>query len=277
MKIRPQMFLGLVAVACAALAGVHFATAQQGAPRLGTQKLQRPDNAQQQQRDASQRKRTRTDSRRSTTTVRTSSTMIRSSVFIGAPVSISGGTSLGTVQDVVLSEGGCVDYVIVNYDNRLVPVPWMAGTFRVADRAFLLTIEENQLAQLPVFTDFAQLSDATFVTKVNTFYKVEERSRDRRNDRDGRDNKGRDDKAKTESDKAKSDKAKSDGDSKQPAKSSEGAPAAEKKTDAPAAEKKSDAPAVKEKGTSETKKSDNPAPSKSPAPKQEPAKKAAEK
>jgi len=192
------MFVGLAAVSCVAIAGVHFATAQQATQRQGTQKIQRPDSAQQQQRDARQRTNDRTDNKnridgKQRTTVRkqTNTSIIRSSVFVGAPVSISGGASLGTVQDIVLSEGGCVDYVIVNYDNRLVPVPWMAGSFRATDRAFLLTLEESQLAQLPTFTDYAQLSDAAFVTKVNTFYKVDDRTRDRRNDKSSRDARGK--------------------------------------------------------------------------------------
>lgn len=274
MKIRPQMVLSLAAVGCVALAGVHFATAQQATQRQGTQKIQRPDSAQQQQRDARQRTDGRSDSKtridsKQRTTVRSSTktSIIRSSVFIGAPVSISGGVSLGTVQDVVLSDGGCVDFVIVNYDNRLVPVPWMAGTFRADDRAFLLTLQENQLAQLPTFTDFAQLSDTTFVTKVNTFYKVDERSRDRRNDRDGRDNKGRDDKGK-----ADSGKSQRDANSKQPAKSRDAAPRTEKKSDAPAGD---------QNRSSESKQNDsnnqNDSPSTTPAPKQDPAKKATEK
>jgi hypothetical protein len=129
-----------------------------------------------------------------------SAQFIRSSLVLNAPVTLSGGASLGTVQEFVINEGGCVDYMIVSYDNRLVPVPWSVATFQAEDRVIMLdAIDEAQLAQLPTITDFAELQNTEFVTKVNTFYKVDERSRDRRsNDQNRGDRPGkarRDDKA----------------------------------------------------------------------------------
>jgi len=259
------MALSLAAVGCVALAGVHFATAQQATQRQGTQRIQRPDSAQQQQRDARPRTDGRTESKtridsKQRTTVRssTNTSLIRSSVFVGAPVSISGGASLGTIQDIVLNEGGCADFVVVNYDNRLVPVPWMAGAFRAEDRAFVLTLEENQLAQLPTFTDFAQLSDATFVTKVNTFFKVDERTRDRRNDKSGR------------GDSTKGTRSNSIRDNSGSTKST-----------APRSGRTSESPAGDQNRSSQSKQNDttnpNSSPSTTPAPKQDPSKNATEK
>lgn len=236
MKVRPQTLIGLFAVGCMGVAGIHFADAQ--APR-GTKLPDRPDSVQQQQRDAAQRgTRTRNDRARiegrSRTAVR-ATTHIRSSVFIGAPVSLSGGASLGTVQEIVFGDGGCVDYVIVNYDNRLVPVPWAAGSFRATDRAFLLTIEESQLTLLPTFTDFAVLSDATFVAKVDTFFKVDARTRDRR-DRDGKADTKKADADKADSDKSDAGKSEPDktapeADGKQPEKSPATTPRTQRRTE----------------------------------------------
>src|SRR5579862_3227501 len=42
--------------------------------------------------------------------------------IIGAPVMLQDGASFGTVSDFVVSNSGCIEYAIVNYDNRFVPV-----------------------------------------------------------------------------------------------------------------------------------------------------------
>jgi hypothetical protein len=276
MKIRPQMVVGLVLAGCVAITGVHFATAQQeqgGAQKKAAPAAQQQDqdqNAQPQQKGAQQkqrqgnqpgkrdgiqrpdrgdkdgvreeRSRTRIDSKQRTTVRGSSSTQfIRSSLVMGAPVTLHGGASLGTVQEFVINEGGCVDYMIVSYDNRLVPVPWSVATFQAEDRVIMLdAIDEAQLAQLPTITDFAELQNTEFVTKVNTFYKVEERSRDRRSNdanRDDRSGKSRRDDRSGKSDRAgdqnRDGQKKSDS---RPAAKNRGADT--KKSDAP----KSDAP-----------------------------------
>jgi hypothetical protein len=221
------MVVGLVLAGCVAVTGVHFATAQQdqaggaqnkaesGGEQSGAQ--QQNQGAQEQQQGAQQnqgqkgrrdgiqrpdrgdkgavrqdRSRTRAGSKQRTNVQSSSSTqIIRSSLVMGAPVTLHGGASLGTVQEFVIGEGGCVDYMIVSYDNRLVPVPWSVATFQAEDRVIMLDIEEAQLAQVPVITDFAELQNTEFVTKVNTFYKTEERSRERSSTGSNRDGKSR--------------------------------------------------------------------------------------
>jgi hypothetical protein len=139
--------------------------------------------------------RSRIDSRvRTETRVHERSTqLLRSSVFVGSTVNLVGGTQFGTVRDVVISDGGCIDYVIVTYDNRLVPVPWDVISYNFDQHVVMVDIDQAQLRSIPTFTQFSELSNASFVQKVHSFYKTDERAHQRRtnrpirNDRSGRD------------------------------------------------------------------------------------------
>jgi hypothetical protein len=106
--------------------------------------------------------------------------MLRSSALIGSTANFQGGTALGKVTDVVINDGGCVEYVVVGYQNRFVPVPWMAMTYNSGNRTFLLRIDQAQLGQIPTFAQFTELSNTQFAQKVNTFYKVDSRTSEQR-------------------------------------------------------------------------------------------------
>ena len=96
-----------------------------------------------------------------------SSRAARSSV----PVTLQDGSSFGTVRDFAVSNGGCIEYAIVNYDNRLVPVPWGAANFDFGRRAFRVGIVRNRLRDLPTFTNISELNNAQFAQRVHSFYR----------------------------------------------------------------------------------------------------------
>src|SRR3954466_10252694 len=52
-------------------------------------------------------------------------------------VTVERGRSLGKVVDLVINEGGCVDYLIVSYEDDLLPVPWGVVTYHPAERVVL--------------------------------------------------------------------------------------------------------------------------------------------
>jgi hypothetical protein len=111
---------------------------------------------------------------------RSSTDILRSSVMIGSSVNFQGGSALGKVTDFVINDGGCVQYVVVSYQNRFVPVPWMATTYNSADRTLMLGIDQAQLGQIPTFGQYSELSNAQFGQKVNTFFKVDSRTSEQR-------------------------------------------------------------------------------------------------
>jgi hypothetical protein len=111
---------------------------------------------------------------------RASTGILRSTAMMGSAVNFRDGSALGKVSDFVINDGGCVQYVVVSYQNRFVPVPWGATTYNSADRSLMLAIDQAQLGQIPTFGQYSELSNAQFGQKVNTFFKVDARSSEQR-------------------------------------------------------------------------------------------------
>jgi hypothetical protein len=158
MTKRFQTIAGTVLVGCLAFGGPRTAFCQQRSEGSGTP----------------------IESRQRTRTPGSSTDILRGSVIIGATVNFQGGTSLGRVTDFVINDGGCIEYVVVSYEDHFVPVPWMATTYNSVDRILLLGIDQAQLGQIPTFVQFTELSNAQFGQKVHAFYKVEPRTSERR-------------------------------------------------------------------------------------------------
>jgi PRC-barrel domain len=71
---------------------------------------------------------------------------------LGAKVSISGDISIGTVDDVVFSDAGQVEYLIVANEGKLVTVPWEAAKFNFEKQTATLTITQDQYKVIPTYT-----------------------------------------------------------------------------------------------------------------------------
>ena len=102
----------------------------------------------------------------------------RSSLIIGSNVNLRGGSRYGKVHEFVISEQGCVDYVIVAYENRFVAVPWSATTYDPGQRVVMLNVEQTQIQTVPTYTEWTEFTSPTYIGKVNTFFKVDVRTRD---------------------------------------------------------------------------------------------------
>jgi hypothetical protein len=117
----------------------------------------------------------------------------RVSSVIGTTVSLRGNTSLGKIDDIVLNDNGCVDYLVVAYDDKFVLVPWSSARVDFGNRTVTVDIERDRFRDAPTFTREAwpDLSDSKYVDKVYKFYgakpgrvRGEERREDRRERRD---------------------------------------------------------------------------------------------
>src|SRR5438046_1020970 len=53
----------------------------------------------------------------------------RAKQVLGAKVSLKGDLSIGTVDDIVFSDAGQIEYLIVANEGKLVTVPWEAAKF----------------------------------------------------------------------------------------------------------------------------------------------------
>src|SRR5437763_202895 len=64
----------------------------------------------------------RTETRTTTTT--TTTEVRRVSTIIGAPVYLKEDVKYGKIEDFVLSDSGCIEYVVLADEDRYVLVPW---------------------------------------------------------------------------------------------------------------------------------------------------------
>ena len=77
----------------------------------------------------------------------------RAKQILGSKVTIEGGTEVGTVEDIVLDDGGNVDYLVVaNSDDKLVTVPWDAAKFNVGKRVAVVHITPEKFQEVPTYT-----------------------------------------------------------------------------------------------------------------------------
>jgi hypothetical protein len=77
---------------------------------------------------------------------------LRAKSILGASVSLQGGASAGTVHDIVLTEEGVVDYLIVSEGAKLVTVPWDAVKFNFEKRTAVINITSEKFREIPTFS-----------------------------------------------------------------------------------------------------------------------------
>ena len=135
---------------------------------------------------------TRTDTRSVTSTT---TTVHKGTVFMGANVVLQDNTSVGRVEDFVITDGGCIDYVVVSYDSKYVLVPWTMATW-TDDRTVRVNITQARFREVPTFTRDAwpNLTDTHYIQRVRTAWGVSDsrygdpnrQPLDRRDNRDQR-------------------------------------------------------------------------------------------
>jgi hypothetical protein len=144
------------------------------------------------------------------TETRSSSEVRRISTVIGSSVVLEAGGDFGKVEDFVLNEDGCIDYMVVSYEDRYYVMPWTVATVDFGRRTVRVDITRERLRDAPTFTgrNWSEITSDRFTQRVRSFYRsggerrggvgVERRGRDRgvdveRRDREfDRDRRGRD-------------------------------------------------------------------------------------
>jgi PRC-barrel domain len=101
-----------------------------------------------------------------------STTIQRVSSVIGASVQIEGGTAVAKVEDLVINDDGCIDFVVVRYEERFVPIPWSLATVAFDQRIVTVDITRERFAQAPSFAGnrWADLRGDQFTGKVRSFF-----------------------------------------------------------------------------------------------------------
>ena len=96
----------------------------------------------------------------------------RVSMVIGGSVRIGGDVSVGKIEDVVINDRGCIDYVVVVYHDKYVAIPWTATTVDFSERIVTVDITEERFAEVPTFTrdEFSMLAKTEFTQKVHSAF-----------------------------------------------------------------------------------------------------------
>ena len=113
---------------------------------------------------------------------RTTTTVRRVSTFIGASVELQAGGTFGRVEDVIINDEGCIDFVVVVFEEKLIAVPFTLTRVDFAKKVVFLNAEREFLLRAPTFTRdrFPDLSlQSEFGRRVNTFFRESSSRRER--------------------------------------------------------------------------------------------------
>lgn len=97
----------------------------------------------------------------------------RAKDVIGTKVAIQSNTAVGTVDDIVFSAGGDVEYLIVAApDGKLTTVPWAAATFNPDQHTAVVDIPVERWRTFPTYTvqTYPQFFTPTYRTEVYRHY-----------------------------------------------------------------------------------------------------------
>jgi PRC-barrel domain len=116
------------------------------------------------------------DTTRTTTTSSSTTTTVqyqRVSQVVGTSVSL-GTETLGKVTEVVISSDGCIEYLIVQYADGFVPIPWAVTTVNFEQRTFVIQSTDVTVARLRelTFTEgrWPNFADQRFTQQVRTVW-----------------------------------------------------------------------------------------------------------
>jgi hypothetical protein len=76
----------------------------------------------------------------------------RMSSVLGANVTLERGGDVGKVEDVVLNDSGCPEYVVIRYEDGYVAVPWTFVTVNFEDRVVRLDVTRDRFRDIPTFS-----------------------------------------------------------------------------------------------------------------------------
>jgi rRNA processing protein Gar1 len=115
------------------------------------------------------------ETRRTTTTTTTTTEFRRASGVMNANVVVQDGATVGKITDFVISDGGCIEYVVVDYDNKYVLVPYQVVRVDGERHVVQVSITQEKFREIPTFTGTNwPLTDQQYIGKVRTVFGVTE-------------------------------------------------------------------------------------------------------
>lgn len=101
--------------------------------------------------------------------------VVKLSRILKSKVLIQQDQPAGTVVDVVLSDGGCVEYVVAMHEDQYYVVPYTAGRYRAADQVFFVDIAPAQFQKVTYFSQdrWPDFYAPAYRNQVYSFYGVD--------------------------------------------------------------------------------------------------------
>lgn len=99
----------------------------------------------------------------------------RVSVIMETGVSVQDGDNIGKVVDLIVNDNGCIEYVVVAYEQNFILVPWSVTTVNVERKVVRINITRERLREVPTFTRdrWPNFSDGQFREKLHKVYGVQ--------------------------------------------------------------------------------------------------------
>jgi hypothetical protein len=96
----------------------------------------------------------------------------RLSTVIGGAVQIANSVSVGKIEDLVLNDSGCIEYVVVASRDQYVAIPWSVVTVDFGQRIATVDITEERFATVPRFgrDEFSSLTKTEFTQNVHSVF-----------------------------------------------------------------------------------------------------------
>lgn len=113
----------------------------------------------------------------------------RAKLLLGATVNLDGGSSAGTIDDIIIDDAGNVEYlVVINAQRQLVAIPWAASRYDTTQRVVFVRIAPERFRQIPTFTvdRYPVFAAPAFRTKVYGYFGLTPGQRRYINERSGR-------------------------------------------------------------------------------------------
>jgi sporulation protein YlmC with PRC-barrel domain len=125
--------------------------------------------------------RERTEVRTQETRTESATQVRRVSTVISSRVVLAQGGSVGKVEDIVINEDGCVDYLVVAYQDEFILVPWSITTVNFQEQVVRLDATRQTLRSVPTFTrgNWPNLSSRQYTQRLWSAWGVQSGGRGR--------------------------------------------------------------------------------------------------
>lgn len=76
----------------------------------------------------------------------------RAKQVLGSKVTITGDTTVGTVDDIVFDDSGTVEYLVVLNQGKMTTIPWQAAKFNYETQTAVVNITQQAYTAIPTYT-----------------------------------------------------------------------------------------------------------------------------